>query len=134
DGTDGSVVSKGAHFKNLSWLPAIGYQRDRELDGPGMRRQYGLVPRPSVTSLDDAAARLIRVGGDPITFEAIVGTSANQTAVAPGTLRRAWTQGGRRYFHYLTDVPINNSYDVFSANYSVHEEQWKPSTGAGRAV
>jgi hypothetical protein len=54
---------------------------------------------------DDAKARRIRVGGDPIAFEAIVGTSGNQIAVAPGALRRAWTEGGRRYFHYVTDVP-----------------------------
>ena len=100
----------------------------------GVRRQYGLAPRPAVPSLDDAEARRIRVGGDPITFEAIVGTSGDQVAVAPGVLRRTWTEGGRRYFHYVTDVPINNQYGVFSAGYAVHEEQWNPFDGrrAGR--
>ena len=79
-------------------------------------------------------ARRIRVGGDPINFEAIVGTSGDQVAVAPGLLRRTWTEGGRRYFHYVTDVPINNQYGVFSASYALHEEQWNPSAGAGQAV
>ena len=115
-------------------MPAIGYQRNRELDAAGVRRQYGLARRPAVPSLDDAEARRIRVGGDPITFEAIVGTSGDQVAVAPGALRRTWTEGGRRYFHYLTDVPINNQYGVFSARYALHEEQWNPSTGSGQAV
>ena len=81
-----------------------------------------------------AEARRIRVGGDPITFEAIVGTSGDQVAVAPGALRRTWTEGGRRYFHYLTDVPTNNQYGVFSARYALHEEQWNPSTGSGPAI
>jgi ABC-2 type transport system permease protein len=133
-GADASVVANGTHFTNVDWLPAIGYQRNRELNAAGVRKQYGLAPRPAVPSLDDAAARRFRVGGDPITFEAIVGTSGDQIAVAPGTLRRTWTEGGRRYFHYVADVPINNQYGVFSARYALHEEQWNPSPGSGHAV
>jgi len=145
NGADAFIVGNGSHFTNRDWLPAIGYQRNRELDGVGVRRQYGLARRPAVPSLDDPsldqnAARRIRVGGDPITVEAIVGTSGDQVAVAPGTLRRTWTEGGRRYFHYLTDVPINNQYGVFSAAYALREEQWmrpaqgQGATGPGQAV
>ena len=77
-----------------------------------------------------------RAGGDPVAFEAIVGTSGDQIAVAPGALRRTWTEGPRpesrrRSFHYVADVPIDNRYAVFSASYAVHEEQWH---GAGQAV
>jgi hypothetical protein len=133
-GADAHVVRNGTHFTNRDWLPAIGYQRNRELDGAGVRRQHGLARRPAVPSLDDAEARRIRVGGDPIFFEAIVGTSGDQVAVAPGALRRTWTEGGRRYFHYVTDVPINNEYAVFSARYAVHEERWTPATGSQRVA
>jgi ABC-2 type transport system permease protein len=133
DGADASVVANSTYFTNLNWLPAIGYQPNRELDAAGKRKQFGLDPRPAVPSVDDAEARRIRVGGDPITFDAIVGTSGDQIVVAPGVLRRRWTEGERRYFHYVTDVPVNNQYGVFSAGYAVHEEQWKPS-GGGQAV
>jgi ABC-2 type transport system permease protein len=133
-GVDASVVANGTYFTNSNWLPAIGYQPNRELNAAGVRRQYGLAPRSAFPPLDDAEARRIRVGGDPISFDAIVGTSANQIAVAPGTLRRTWTENGRRYVHYVTDVRVNNSYGVFSADYAVREEQWKPSTGSGQAV
>jgi ABC-2 type transport system permease protein len=144
NGADAFIVQNGSHFTNRDWLPAIGYQRNRELAAVGVRRQYGLAQRPAVPALDkpalDNSARRIRVGGAPITFEAIVGTSGAQVAVAPGTLRRTWTEGGRRYFHYVTDVPINSQYAVFSAKYAQHEEQWNPSdqgrgaAGAGQAV
>lgn len=133
-GAESAVVANGTCFKNLDWLPAVGYQRNRELRAAGARKQYGLSPRPAVPSLDDAAARRIRVGGDPISFDAIVGTSADQIAIAPGELLRTWTEGGRRYFHYVADVPVNNQYDVFSARYALHEEQWKPSAGSGQPV
>ena len=96
-----------------------------------MRRRYGLAPRPAVPSLDDDRARRTRVGGDPIAVDAIVGTSLDQTAIAPGTLRRTWTEAGRRYFHYVTDIPIDNRYRLFSAGYALHEEQW---TGAGQTI
>ena len=54
NGADAFVVRNGSHFTNRDWLPAIGYQRNRELDGAGVRRQYGLARRPAVPSLDDA--------------------------------------------------------------------------------
>jgi ABC-2 type transport system permease protein len=115
-------------------LPAIGYQRNRELKSMAMRKQYGLVARSAIPSLYDNGARRVRASGDRLTFEAIVGTSGDQTAIAPGALRRTWTEGGRRYFHYVADVPINNDIAVFSADYALHEEQWSPSAGSGHAV
>jgi hypothetical protein len=124
EGADAFIVRNGSHFTNRDWLPAIGYQRNRELDRAAVRRQYGLGPRP-------AGGRGIRVGGDPIAFDGTVGTGADQVAVAPGVLRRTWREGGRRYFHYVADVPINNQYDVFSARYALHEERW---TGSGQGI
>jgi ABC-2 type transport system permease protein len=131
NGVDALVLENGTYFTNLDCLPAIGYQPRRELHGGRVRKQYGLAPRPAVPSLDDVQARRIRAGGDPQTFDAVVGTSGDQIAVAPGALRRTWTEGLRRYFQYVADVPINNRYAVFSARYAVHEEQW---TGPEHAV
>lgn len=54
----------------------------------------------------------------------MVGTGENQTAVAPGTLRRTWTENNRRYFEYATDAPIRNEYAFFSADYAVREAIW----------
>jgi aminopeptidase N len=59
-------------------------------------------------------------------FEAVVGTSKDQIAVAPGALRRTWRKGDRQYFHYFTNTPIHNGYAFFSARYAVHEALWMP--------
>ena len=134
NGADTLILANGTSFTNLDLLPAIGYQRNRELNSVAARRQYGLARRPAAPSLNDAAALRIPVGGDPIAFDAIVGTSADQVAVAPGVLRRAWTEGGRRYFHYVTEVPVNNRYGVFSARYAMREEQWKSPADTGQSV
>jgi ABC-2 type transport system permease protein len=130
-GIDASVVANGTFFAN-DWLPAIGYQPFRELTDAGERRAQGLPPRRRIPSLDDTAPR-DRPDGGPIDFEAVLGTDEDQTAIAPGTLRRTWTESGRRYFHYATDVPIGNQYRFFSARYARHEAQWTPS-GGGQSV
>jgi hypothetical protein len=134
-GADAQVVENSTYFRNLEWLPVIGYQPYRELDEAAARKTYGLAPRPATASLYDVAARRYAPFPEQINFEAIVGTEANQLVVAPGTLRRTWTNNGRRYFHYASDAPIRNEYAFFSADYAVQEGKWRnPSAGPGQEV
>lgn len=123
-GVDDSVVANGTYFTNQDWLPAIGYQAHRELSNAGDRRAHGLAPQPGFLSLYDVQARQNSLARERMTFTAVVGTDEGQVAVAPGALRRTWTEGERRYFHYATDAPIGNEYAFFSADYAVHEGQW----------
>jgi ABC-2 type transport system permease protein len=136
-------VSIGTWFTSEEWLPAIGYQPARELIRPGERRVHGLPARPLIPTLADAEgsqditgeAGADLHGADRITVETVVGTDPDQVAVAPGALRRTWTEGGRRYFHYRTDAPIGHQYSVFSARYAVRESRWEnPAAGRGEAV
>ena len=121
-GVDASLAPNGTWFSN-GWLPAIGYQRSRELTTAADRREHGLAERPVIPSLHDAEARKGRSEG--VAFEAVVGTDEDQVAVAPGALRRTWREGGRRYFHYVTDAPIGSEWAFASARYAVHEARWK---------
>ena len=124
DGVDYAVVANGTYFTNQDWLPAIGYQPMRELRDAGDRQVHGLAPQPAIPSLDGAQAHQLMYGAERIAFEAVVGTDEDQVAVAPGALRRTWTEGGRRYFHYVADAPIGNEVAFFSAGYAVHEARW----------
>jgi ABC-2 type transport system permease protein len=133
-GVDPSVAANGTYFTNEAWLPAVGYQPGRELRQDKSRRSHGLAPRPFFRSLYDAEARQDSTGKERIAFEAVVGTDADQVAVAPGALRRTWTEGGRRYFRYSTDAPIGNEYAFFSADYAVRDGQWHPPDPAGHLV
>ena len=127
------MVENGTFFEN-DWLPAIGYQPLRELSSASDRRLHGLPPRRRIPSLEDTGPR-DRPDGGPIDFEAVLDYEEDQTALAPGTLRRTWNESGRRYFHYATDVPIGNQYRIFSARYAVHEAQWTPSdSGQGASI
>ncbi|MEA2563622.1 MAG: type transport system permease protein [Acidobacteriota bacterium] len=123
-GVDASVVPNGTYFAQHEWLPAIGYQPNRELQNAGERRAHRLAARPEYPSLYDVRARNDSSGGERIAFEAVVGTDEGQVAVAPGRLRRTWKENRRRYFHYVTDAPICEDYAFYSAAYAVHEARW----------
>ncbi|RNI23559.1 ABC transporter permease/M1 family aminopeptidase [Rufibacter latericius] len=128
EGVDASVVANGSHIDSNDWMPVIGYQADRRLRTGLDREKYRLVPLPERPSLTDSTARYDARHAQLMDFEAVVGTSKDQMAVAPGALQRTWTNGDRRYFHYVANAPIHNEYAFFSARYAVREAQWKPDS------
>ncbi|WP_247232169.1 hypothetical protein [Telluribacter sp. SYSU D00476] len=139
NGVDASVAANGTYFTN-SWLPAIGYQKSRELLHAPDRREHGLAPRPVIASLYDLKA-IEDKGTGGGTLETVVGTASDQVAVAPGALRRTWTTGPssgpgqvRRYFHYATAGSAGGEWGFFSANYVVHKVQWKNPDSSGQTV
>ena len=121
-GAGTAVVENGTYFTGGA-LPAIGYQPRRELWSADDRRKHGLpreVTLPPPGDIDPRAT-----AGAGATFEATVGTDDDQVAVAPGELRRSWSEAGRRYFRYVSDVPISGEDVFFSADYAVHRERWR---------
>jgi ABC-type transport system involved in multi-copper enzyme maturation permease subunit len=120
-----SVTANGSFFTSADWLPAIGYQRGRELSSATQRRDAGLpLRRGDRRALDDTAARYDMSSRDRVRITTVVGTSPEQVAIAPGTLTRAWTEHGRAWFAYDTEVPVRNNHAVFSARYAVHDTSW----------
>ena len=116
-----AVVENGTYLQGGA-LPVIGYQPMRELWSANDRRKYGLPRQVTVPPPGDVDQSVIT---NAATFEAIVSTDAGQVGVAPGELRRSWSQGDRRYFQYVSDVPIGGLDVFFSADYTVHRERWK---------
>ncbi len=125
---NGSVITHkprdGQH-----WLPIIGYQTFRELDSAVLRKKYGLPERPPYPHLGDNPVGNEQKGYEQVQLETIVGTDAGQIGVAPGELRRTWTENGRRYTHYATDAPISNAWAITSADYAVHRAEWTSPSG-----
>jgi ABC-2 type transport system permease protein len=117
-----AILENGTYFTSGA-LPVIGYQPLRELWSVEDRRKQGLPRQVTLPPPADIDPRV--VAGPGATLQAIVGTASDQVAVAPGELRRTWSEAGRRYFHYVSDVPINGTEVFFSADYAVHRERWK---------
>ncbi|UUZ56186.1 hypothetical protein LP419_13235 [Massilia sp. H-1] len=75
-----------------------------------------------------AANSEIASDADWVDFNAVVSTSRDQIAIAPGTLEKEWIASGRRYFHYRMDKPILNFYAFQSARYEVRHDRWQDVT------
>ncbi|MFZ2493273.1 MAG: ABC transporter permease [Thermoanaerobaculia bacterium] len=120
-GVRNDVVPNGTVILTNEWFPILGYQPGRELSDAGVRKKYGLPVRVGLASLHDVAARNARAGRERTDLKVTVVTSADQTAVAPGELRRSWTRDGRRTFEYATAAPIGLGYAIFSADYAVRK-------------
>ncbi|HEX8244260.1 MAG TPA: M1 family aminopeptidase, partial [Longimicrobium sp.] len=121
------AVNNGTFF-NSQLLPHIGYNAQGELVDENERRKHHLPPRPRAASIHDPRARtrnFVSSDADWIAFDVTLGTAAGQTAVAPGYLRRTWTERGRRYFRYTMDAPILNFYAFLSARYAVRRDRWR---------
>ena len=122
-----AVVANGAYL-DRRWLPFVGYQPLFELSDNAARQRFGLQPLAPMPGPGDAEARGF---DDPVRNEGrvpvdlVVGTAGNQTAVVDGVLRRSWTENGRRYTQYTSDVASTFSTAVFSAKYAVREDRWR---------
>jgi ABC-type transport system involved in multi-copper enzyme maturation permease subunit len=121
-GASSAIAGNGSYFTSRA-VPAIGYQPSRELWSADDRRKHNLPRQVTLMPPGDVDQGMAAV--PPATFEAIIATDEGQVAVAPGELRRSWSEGARRYFHYVSDVPISGLDVFFSADYTVRRERWK---------
>ena len=67
---------------------------------------------------------------DWITFHTIVSTSADQIAIAPGYLQRAWKQNNRNYYEYsMGSTHIADFFAFLSARYATRKEVYNGPNG-----
>jgi hypothetical protein len=72
----------------------------------------------------DCSNNYILGHSDWVDMSAIISTTPDQIAIAPGSLVREWRQDGRRYFEYKLDHPSLNFYAFMSGRYEVAREEW----------
>lgn len=124
-----AITRNGSFFNNFDILPTIGYNRSVEIGDKNKRVKLGLPPRkrlPDLNEADDFNRNQTYIGNtnDWVQVHTIFSTSADQTAVAPGSLLKSWTENGRNYFEYALDHPSLNFYSFISATYEVARKKW----------
>jgi ABC-type transport system involved in multi-copper enzyme maturation permease subunit len=126
--TNIEVMQNGTFF-NSTVGPVIGYDAGRELTDPNERRKFGLgeqelMPALEANCSDDCRDNYLPGHSDWVGIETVISTSADQTAIAPGSLVREWSENGRHYFHYVLDHPSIYFCSFMSARYDVLRDQW----------
>lgn len=122
------IMPNGTFFNNNHITPRFGYQPNRELSNKNRRKKYGLPEKtraPRLNPQDTFARRNSYIADDSdwLNVETVISTSADQIAIAPGSLREEWTENGRNYYRYELDNPSLNFYSFMSARYEVAREK-----------
>ncbi len=126
-----TVVDNGIFINNGAIFPTIGYKASGELEDLSDRKDNKLPAKsdamPALVPFDkcgQACMKNYMVDGDWCTMETTISTSANQTAIAPGSLLKKWKVGDRNYFHYQLDKASLPFSSFLSAEYEVAREKW----------
>jgi len=123
----GGVFGNGTFLNNGALGPYIGFNEGAILTDRNSRWREGLEPVPRYPDLDDEKEwrnSYLTQDADWVTFEAMITTDADQTAIAPGYLVDQDLDGERRRFHYVMDKPMQNLYAVLSARYEAKVQDW----------
>jgi ABC-2 type transport system permease protein len=121
-----SIVENGSFFNARSFSPAIGYQADGELSDKNERKKRGLPERKRMATLDrngDRNNTYISNHADYVNLETTISTSSDQTAIAPGSLVKYWTEGNRHYFTYKLDHKALYFFSFLSARFEKKTER-----------
>ncbi|AWG21205.1 hypothetical protein FFWV33_06480 [Flavobacterium faecale] len=125
-----SLTQNGTFFNNSDVMPTLGYDRRYEISGKNLRIKRKLPKRnvmPNLNENDLASRANTYIGADSdwVKLHTIISTSADQTAIAPGSLVKQWKANGKNYFEYDLEQKSLNFYSFISANYQVARKKWK---------
>lgn len=130
-GNPGRVHYNGTFFDNLGYFPHFGYQRGIEIEDRNERRERGLGDPRRMPKLETAPRTETYLSDDSdwIDFQSTVCTTPSQIALAPGYLKREWTENdaegqSRRCFRYEMDAPILGFWAYLSADWEVKRDRW----------
>lgn len=129
DGNEKPELAYNGTFFDSTYFPSLGYVLSNELDDPRRRREEQLGSLEEMTLRGDPVQSLYQIftrDSDWISYHTIVTTSGDQIAIAPGYLKRQWTENGRNCFEYdMGSTKILDFYSYLSAQYKVRREQYK---------
>lgn len=118
------IVENGTFLNNEEIAPVIGMSRDILLVDRAKRRKYGLPPDVRPAKLEDDSARAfnaLRVDSEWVNAEITVTSDADQTIIAPGTLKGEVVEGNRKTARFQPETPINHFFSIQSARYAVQK-------------
>lgn len=137
EGSGSGIVYNGT-FLNDGFFPSFGYSAGGELNSDKNReehdlplKEYSLPDQKDKWGLENL---LFNDDGDYITFEGTVSTAPDQIAIMPGYLQKEWEENGRKYFTYKMEGELDYFYNISSARYDVHREEWVGKNGDKVAI
>jgi ABC-2 type transport system permease protein len=124
------LTHNGSFFNNTDITPQLGYVEQYEIQDKNKRRKLKLPEKRRMQKLNEFNAKArsnnyISSCSDWVEVNSVISTSAEQIAIAPGSLCRKWSKNNRNYFEYKLDKPSLDFYSFMSGKYEVARKKWK---------
>lgn len=111
-----SLVKNGMYLPQIQLEPALYYSSGYEISNNLERKKRGLPYKEEIPEsgehLDDEALNHVDVS-----FETVISTAKNYTAIASGNLLKKWQEGERNFFRYQIQGKGKRNLCYFSAKY-----------------
>lgn len=119
--TKNLLVAQGNLINNYTgsiFFPDVGYNITNEIPDSVTRAQYGLPHRPMLYAATDSlhASQSFR---SFINYEAIISAPSDRSVISNGTLYNTWEKDERTFYHYRSEVPMNNAIAISSGVFEV---------------
>ncbi len=116
-----AIVENGAFMRISRYFPTIGYNSDYEIEDKQERERRGLPLPEALTKVDEPLENPYNY--EFLNFDALISTSADQTAISIGELVNNYSKENRNYFHYhAKDIPFR--FAVSSAKYAIQKSNY----------
>mgnify|MGYP000704709418 CR=1 FL=1 len=122
---DNSIVNNGTYINRFgNFEPILGYTSGLEISNKTEREKRNL-PERAEEDNSDSHIELEDVKYEKVSFETIISTSSDQTAISSGSLIKEWSENNRNYFHYKSSDKILPEVGYFSAKYKTNKTTYK---------
>jgi len=122
--TNRTIVNNGSYIGHRNFEPVLGYGSGLEITSRIERQKRGL-PKRIVEYNSAAHIVLDDVKNEKISFETIVSTDSDQTAISSGSLLKEWSENNRNYYHYKASDKILPAVAYFSSKYKTKKTTYK---------
>lgn len=117
-----AIVDNGTFIRISNYYPSIGYNLDNQIEDKEERKVRKLPLLDPLTKVDAPLENPYPY--QYINLDAVISTSANQTAISIGELVGKKQKNNRNYFHYkANDIPFR--FAVSSAKYAIQKSKYK---------
>lgn len=114
--SDKTIVNNGTYITHGNFEQALGYVSGFEIANR-VERQKRNLPKKIKEKKPASHIALEDVKIEKTSFETVVSTENDQTALSSGNLIREWTENNRKFYHYKSNGKILPGIGYFSANY-----------------
>jgi len=122
---DNSIVNNGTYINRFgNFEPRLWYSSGFEISNRNERKKRNL-PARIVEDNSESHIVLDDVKFQKVSFETIISTSSDQTALSSGRLIKEWSENNRNYYHYKSSDKILPAVGYFSANYTSKKVNYK---------